>query len=739
MRARPLPSLEAVWLTELARLLPELLTAHPMLPPPDPLRQAWQRNRLFEALARGVLCCQRPRLLVLNDLHWCDGDTVEWLRYLLRFEPRAAVLIVATLCTGESCTPELAALLAALRRDDMLTEVELGPLDAGATAALAGHIAGQPLQPGLAHLLFRGSEGNPLFVVEMVQAGLAQAGAGGREQQTAVHAQAMTAARLPLPAKVRQVIERRLGQLSPAGRALAELAATTGRQFDFNVLCAAAELADEVLVQSLDELWQRRIIREQGGGAYDFSHDKIRETAYNGLSLARRRLLHRRVAQAFAQLHVHDLDVVSGQIGRHYELAGLLEPAVAHYRRAAEASEQVYANADAILYYRRALVLLGNLPGERKMSATSWERLGDILQLTGQYEAARAAYRQTLAPVTGLDRTAQARLLRKLGNAWREERSYDQAQQAFEEAHHLLGELPTLDASPSDETDAAAWHEWIELQIDRNQLQYWQNRLHEAAARIETLTALVEQHAAADQRTRYFISSAMIYLRRDRYAPGEASRAYLQAVQTLAQGAALAQSVPASQFQLGFLHLWHGSQADAEERLRTALHLAERSGDTALQARCLTYLACIARQHGAAEDVRQRTAQLWKAAAQAQMPEYIAVAHACQAWLAWRGGDLEAVPEHGEAALALWAGLPFDYPFHWLALWPLLAAALRRDQLDQALKCAHGLLHPSEQLLPEAVTAELQAAVASAIAGQIIQTRSHLQTAVELAQAAGQL
>ena len=132
----------------------------------------------------------------------------------------------------------------------------------------------------------------------------------------------------------------------------------------------------------------------------------------------------------------------------------------------------------------------------------------------------------------------------------------------------------------------------------------------EAAARIGTLTALVEQHAATDQQIRYFISAAMICLRRDRYAPGASSRAYLQAARALAQGSALAQSVPAIQFQLGFLHLWHGAQADAEEHLRAALHLAERSGDITLQARCLTYLACIARQHGDVEDVRQRTAQL---------------------------------------------------------------------------------------------------------------------------------
>ncbi len=738
LRARPLPPLEPVWLTELARLLPELLTTQPALRAPEPLHQAWQHNRLFEALARGVLCCQRPRVLVLNDLHWCDGDTVEWLHYLLRFEPGPPLLIVTTLCLGESWTPELTALLAALRRDGLLTEIELGPLDAGATAALVGHVTGRPLDAGLADLLFQGSEGNPLFVVEMAQAGLAQSDAGGRERQTAAHAQAMTAAPQPLPAKVRQVIERRLDQLSPAGRELAELAATIGRQFDFDVLSAAAELGEAALVQSLDELWQRRIIREQGGGGYDFSHDKIRETAYNGVSQARRRLLHRRVAQALTKLHPEDLDAVSGQIGRHYELAGLPAPAVAHYRRAAEASERVYANADAILHYRRALILLANLPGERKTSAVLWERLGDILQLTAQHEAARAAYRQALDPVNALDRTAQARLLLKLGTAWREERHYDQAQQALDEAARLMSAQPSLDAGAADAMDAAARHEWVELQIDLNQLQYWQNRLPEAAARIETLSALVEQHAAADQRIRYFISAAMICLRRDRYAPSESSRAYFHAAQTVAQGSALAQSVPVIQFQLGFLHLWHGAPADAAACLRAGLALAERSGDITLQARCLTYLACIARQQGDVDEVRQAAGQLQRVASQAQMPDYIAAAHACQAWLAEREGDPDAVFRHGEAALALWAGLPFDYPFHWLALWPLLAAALQRDRLDDALRYAHGLLQPSQQLPPAAIVAELHAADARAAEGEVAQARDHLQAAVDLARTSGQ-
>ena len=109
-------------------------------------------------------------------------------------------------------------------------------------------------------------------------------------------------------------------------------------------------------------MWQRRIVREQGADAYDFSHDRIREAAYSDVSLVRRRLLHRRVAQALEHVHAADLDAVSGQIAMHYESAGLLEKAVVYYQRAAEVAQQVYAHGEAIHHLNKELVLLHQLP-----------------------------------------------------------------------------------------------------------------------------------------------------------------------------------------------------------------------------------------------------------------------------------------------------------------------------------------------------------------------------------------
>ena len=93
---------------------------------------------------------------------------------------------------------------------------------------------------------------------------------------------------------------------------MASTAAVIGRAFTYQVLQAATSLDELPLVDALDELWTRRIVREQDGDSYDFSHDRIREVAYQEISRARRRLLHRKVAEALEELHGDDLDNVAG-------------------------------------------------------------------------------------------------------------------------------------------------------------------------------------------------------------------------------------------------------------------------------------------------------------------------------------------------------------------------------------------------------------------------------------------
>src|SRR5258707_6874618 len=297
-----LSALDPAWLTEIARLVPEVLVTRPKLPRPAPMTEGWQRQHFFEALARAVLSARQPLLLLLDDLQWCDDETLQWLHYLLRFEPGARLLLVGTVRAEETLPGHpLVALLAALQREGLVTEMALGPLTATETTSLAEHTIGHQLDPAMSNTLYAETEGNPLFVVEMARAGTLEQ--NGRAQYAAERPlPLLTQPASTLPPSMQSVLATRLAQLSPQAHDVANVAAVIGRAFTFPVLVRASGEREDIVVRGLDELWQRRIVREQGAGAaetYDFSHDKLRELASASLSPAYRRLLHRHVAEAF--------------------------------------------------------------------------------------------------------------------------------------------------------------------------------------------------------------------------------------------------------------------------------------------------------------------------------------------------------------------------------------------------------------------------------------------------------
>ena len=355
LRADPLAGhrgrLDPAQLAELARLLPEAApglgdAALASAPAADPER----RRLLFEALARALLAGGGPLLLVADDLHWADQETLQFLHYLLRAHPQAPVLVVATVRREElDLGHPVHDLLTGLRALERVAEVEVGRLDRQETAGLAERLGGRPLQPPDVDRLFAETEGNPLFVVEALRAGWS-----GHDQPA------------PITPRVQAVIEARLAQLSEPARDLAGVAATIGREFSTDVLAQASEAGEAALVGGLDELWRRRLVRDQGPDAYDFTHDRIREVAYLDLSPARRRRAHLLVARALERLHAGDPAAVAAQVAAHHERAGQAAEALDWYERAAAAAQRLPAYAEAVRLLERTLRLLQALPASSR-------------------------------------------------------------------------------------------------------------------------------------------------------------------------------------------------------------------------------------------------------------------------------------------------------------------------------------------------------------------------------------
>ena len=362
---RNLAKLDPVWRTEVSRILPELISEYPELPPYEPITEYGHRQRFFEALARAVLAAPEPLLLLIDDLQWCDQETFEWLHFLLRFGRKNKMLILGTARWEEVPPPHpLRTLLLHLRSTVQVTELSLQPFDAAETAKLAAQVAGRDLDVDSVMRLYHATEGNPLFVVETVRS-QREGASGSKEggQQGALEPV------IPIPRKVQAIISGRLAQMSAPARELACLAAAIGRAFTLDLLIQAGHADDESTVRALEELCQKRIVQEHSPNNYDFTHDKLREIAYTEISGPQRWLLHRRIAQAMEAMNADDLSPISGQIAWQYDRAAVFDRAIANYRRAAAAAQRLYANEDAVNLLSRGLALLEHLPPGAKRDA----------------------------------------------------------------------------------------------------------------------------------------------------------------------------------------------------------------------------------------------------------------------------------------------------------------------------------------------------------------------------------
>ena len=722
-----LATLADTWLTEVARFVPEVKGERPDLPDPGPLLENWQRQRLFEALARVILSVRQPLLLLLEDLQWCDQESLEWLHYLLRFDPNAHVLVIGTMRPEEvESSHPLGSLLKTLRSGEQVAEIHLGSLNTVETATLAEYIAGQDLDQQEAADFYRETEGNPLFIVETLRM------SGGKFKVIERRSRSDPGA---VASRIQAVIAARLELLSSLGRGLAKQAAVIGRAFTFQVLAQASRLDEDALVQGLDELWQRRIIREQGIDAYDFSHDKLREVAYATLSTAHRRLLHRRVAEALERVYANELDEVSGQLASHYEQAGIVDHAVTSYQRAAEVARRVYANVEAIAAYQRALALLESAPAsevqpEKIAQLHQW--LGDVLFLTGQYEEAKLVYERALSHIPHHDLMWLSRLHSQFGAIFIEQHRYEEALQAYSTAEVILG--PGL-AQPTPEW----WQEWIRIQIRLMDIHYMLGHVDELSELVEKTRPIVEQYGTPIQHADLYQCMMSFYYRRDRYVILEEYLNYGRSILSSIEETCDDLQIAWVRFELAFGYLWYGDLDAAEEQMHLVLDVEERTGNVAKQNLCFTYLATLYRKRGWVKETRDYASRALKVATAMKLSPYIAMATANLAWVAWREGKSEEAELQCKAALELWQSSEMVYPFQWAALWPLLGLALAHDQFMEAVDHARTLLAPQQQALPDTLNTLLEAAIRSWDAGQLEAARTYLGQATSLAQEMGYL
>jgi DNA-binding SARP family transcriptional activator len=349
----------AWWVDEVARLLPELGR-----PPERPVDSTAAEARFYEGVCE--FAGRVPgAVLFVDDAHWADEASLRLLLFLARrLAGRPVLLALAWEPEAIRADHPLGRLLAErgalVLRPERLTAAETAEL-----VLAAGH------GEGLAERVHRESGGLPFFVVEYLDA----LGRDGTE-----------AAEWPVPGGVRELLEHRLGTLGELAAQVVAAAAVLGRSFDLDTLRDASGRGEDEVVPAVEELIARGVLLEADQGLLEFRHEQERGLAYGDMTLARRRLLHRRVAAALAR---REQD--AGLIAYHLALAGDEEEAAALYRVAGDRARGLYANAEALGHYRAALAL-----GHPEQAALH-ESIGDLETLAGDYGAALASYEAAAA------------------------------------------------------------------------------------------------------------------------------------------------------------------------------------------------------------------------------------------------------------------------------------------------------------------------------------------------------
>jgi class 3 adenylate cyclase len=579
-------------LTDIAQMVPELRSSLPPESPREPAsglpvadasrRSGPERFRLFDAITNlfKELAASTPLMMVLDDLHGADEDSLVLLRFLARELKQARILVVATYREVEvRQSAEHAALLSEIGREG--TIVPLRGLSLDEIVDFIRRVAKLPADEEMVSSIQQATGGNPFFLDEIVRLIIAERDLGHAHRPGPGFA---------IPDSIRAAIRRRIRPLADQTKSLLTTAAVIGKEFDLALLQEVSGIAREQLVEALAEAAAIAVIVEPAGTAdpYRFAHAITAEALRTGLGMSARAQLHQRIAAALERVYGGDLTPHLAQLAHHFTQAlaiGGADKAIEYSRRGAERARSQLAFAEAVRLYGMAL---------RALEATPQP-----------------------------DEVERCQTLLAMGEAQAQGGSLDQARRAFEQAAEIARRLGRPDLLAQSALHASAWFGTF-FTLDRG------------------LMALVEEALAAvgdgDSAIR---ASLMATLADERYWAGDRESGVVLSDDAVAMARRIGDPrALVSTLWVASLIRW--GPEDVERRLASATEiasLAESIGDyqRALRAREMRFTTLL--EIGDMQGVEAET-RAYEALAR-QAGEQFGIVERFQAALALMRGDFE--------------------------------------------------------------------------------------------------
>jgi DNA-binding CsgD family transcriptional regulator/tetratricopeptide (TPR) repeat protein len=391
---------------EIARLILELSPSFPNHAPLTALEPEQEKRRLFQALAQWFIRhvgraqadrLQSPLLVIVEDLHWSDDTSLEFLLFLARRVTTQPILLLLTF-RSDQLNPELEHFLGSLDRERLASELSLAPLTPGEVDSMLRATFGlsRPVRAEFLNALYTLTEGNPFFIEEVLKSLVAS----GKtipldgEWEKAID-------ELHIPRTVQDAVRQRTDRLSSPAREILSFAAVAGRRFDFLLLQALTQREDAELLQNIKELIAAQLVVEESADRFAFRHALTRQAIYAGFLARERAVLHSRIAETMERIDASELDNHLTELAYHFYEAGDWEKALNYSWRAGEQAQALYTPRAAIEQFTRALNASQKLhltpPVELiRARGKAYETLGDFELALDDYtralDAARASH-----------------------------------------------------------------------------------------------------------------------------------------------------------------------------------------------------------------------------------------------------------------------------------------------------------------------------------------------------------
>jgi tetratricopeptide (TPR) repeat protein len=417
-------------------LLPELVTDQmPTLPRLEPEQE---KRRLFAVLATFFLrlSTQSPLLLIIEDIHWSDDTSLDFLHYLARRSVSQSLLLLLTY-RHEEMHPGLSNWLAQLDRERLAHKIGLAPLDRNEVDAMLSAIFEEQHTSFDMHRFLRGelldalytlTEGNPFFVEETLGSLLA----AGDIFYVQGYWNHKSGSNISIPQSIQDAVQRRTARLSEAARYVLTLAAVAGRHFDAALLQQLTRYDERQFLLIMKELVAAQLVVEESADQFAFRHALTRQAIYSQLLTRERRMLHGTIAEAMEQQPSTTPDLHLEDLAYHFYQAQDWQKTVGYAQRAGEKAARLYSHRATIDYFTWTLEAADHL--SLPFMPTLYRVRGQAYETLGEFDQAQYDYIQALdAARKANDRVAEWQSAIDLGFLWAG-RDYAQAEPWFRQA-----------------------------------------------------------------------------------------------------------------------------------------------------------------------------------------------------------------------------------------------------------------------------------------------------------------